>query len=91
MGLGDYLWPFERKFSEIPCAREAGIAAMAGGVGLGASSILITNQTKYAYKTSIYSGFALFWITFLACRFQHNRVKKLSEQFVEAYKSGDID
>lgn len=91
MGISDYIWPFEKKFSEIPCAREASIAALTGGIGLGASSIIITNQVKYAYKTSIYSGFALFWITFLACKYQHHRVKKLSDQFVEAYKSGEID
>jgi hypothetical protein len=91
MGIGDYLWPFQKNFSEIPCAREASIASMVGGVGLGAASIIITNQTRYAYKTSMYGGFVTFWIAFISCRYQYKKAKDLSGQFVESMRRGDID
>jgi hypothetical protein len=91
MGINDYIWPFQKRFSDIPCAREASIAAIVGGIGLGAASIIITNQTRYAYKTCAYGGFVAFWITFISCRYQHRQAKNISGQFVEALKKGDID
>jgi hypothetical protein len=91
MGLGEYLWPFQKKFSDIPCAREASISGMVGGIGLGAASIIITNQTKYAYKTSIYGGFVAFWVAFISCRYQYQKTKNMSGQFIESMSRGDID
>lgn len=87
MGVLDYLWPFEKKFSEIPCAREAGIAGMVGGIGTGASSIIIFNTPRYAYKTSIFSGFAIFWVTFIVCGIEQRKAKAV----VDKLKSGEID
>lgn len=91
MGILDSLWPFQRKFSEIPGAREAAIAGLLGGVGIGASSIIILNHAKYAYRTSIYSGFAIFWVTFIFYGLEQRRMKRLSEQFMDSYKSGKLD
>lgn len=91
MGLSDYVWPFNKKFSQIPCAREAGIAALLGGPGLGAVSILIIGHGKYAYQTSVYAGFVIFWVSFGMCRYQYAKKSNLSDQFIEAYKSGTID
>lgn len=91
MGIGDIIWPFERKFSEIPCAREAGIAALTGGPGLGALGFIYSNSPKFAYKTTIYGGLLSFWVTFLYCRYEYEKTKKLSKQFQEAYRTGKLD
>lgn len=91
MTISNYLWPFQRKFSEVPCAREAALVALLGGVGIGSTSIVITRKMKYAFKSSVYTGFALFWISLGVCRYQMAKMKQLSEQFIEAYERGDID
>lgn len=85
------LWPFQKNFSDIPCAREAAIAGMTGGIGLGASSIIIMNRYKYAFKTSVYGGFVVFWVAFLSCRYQYAKTKDLSKQFIDSMARGDVD
>lgn len=91
MGIGDYIWPFDRKFSQIPCAREAGIAGLTGGPGLGALAFIKTNSARFAYKTTVYGGFIAFWATFLYCRYEYASRKKLTKRFQDAYKSGKLD
>lgn len=91
MGIGDYIWPFQRKFSEIPCAREAGIAALLGGPCAGALVIILTSRGILAYKTSIFSSFGLFWASFGICRYQDAQYRDTAIQFKEAVRSGKID
>lgn len=91
MGIIDYLWPFQKKFQEIPCAREAGIAAFLGGPATGALAFIVTSKPKKAFFATTNSGFVYFWITFLVYRYQYNRSKKLSEQFKEAIDTNKLD
>lgn len=91
MGIGDYLWPFQRKFSEVPCAREASIAALLGGPGVGAVTYMITSKPKLTYTSIMYSGFAIFWIAFLSCRHQWSQQKKQADLIRQSYLAGKID
>lgn len=91
MGIGDYLWPFERKFSQIPCAREASLAALLGGPAIGAVTYALTSKPNITYRNTIYSGFGLFWITFLVCRYEYERQKRHAQIFKEALATGKID
>lgn len=91
MGLGDYLWPFQKPFTKVPCAREAALGALIGGPCLGAASIIFTKRYSYAFKTTTYSSFLIFWITFLPCRFNEARSKRLSEQFMQAVEEGKVN
>lgn len=91
MGIGDYIWPFEKKFSQIPCAREAAIAALLGGPAAGALTLILTNKGLLAYKTSIFSGLAVLWVSFGVCRYKVAQYKEIGEQFREAMRSGKID
>lgn len=91
MGLRDILWPFEKKFTDIPGAREAGLACLLGGPGMGALSIIVKGTPKYAFQTSIYSGFVIFWVTFIATRTQYTMAKAAQDQFIQAYKAGKVD
>lgn len=96
MGIED-LWPFERKFSQIPCSREAGISGITGGVVVGAITYMLTSghnprkRGDIIYKSVIYSGFIMFWVGFLGCRHQQNKQKRLTEAFQEALREGKID
>lgn len=91
MGISDYLWPFERKFSQIPCARESAIAALLGGPCAGALVIILTSKGILAYKTSIFSSLGIFWISFGVCRYQHAQYRETATQFKEGMRSGRID
>jgi len=91
MGIGDYIWPFERKFHQIPCAREAAIAGMFGGAGLGALTVIIRRDTILGAKVIVYGGVGVFWATFLALRYRNNRQKIQSEKYIEALNTGKLD
>lgn len=91
MGFSDYIWPFKKKFSQIPCAREASITALLGGTGLGAVALIATNKGLIAYKTSCYAGAAILLISFGVCRYEFYKQTKLSEEFKELANSGKID
>lgn len=91
MGISDYLWPFQRNFSEIPCAREASLAALIGGPCIGAVTFALTSKPNITYRNIIYSGFGLFWVTFLGCRYQYNEQKRRARIFQEAFAAGKID
>lgn len=91
MGFFDYIWPFEKKFSQIPCAREAGITGLLAGPALGCLTIIRFGHGRYAVKATTYGGFAAFWISFIMCRIEQSRIKRNSDRFVEAVKEGKID
>lgn len=91
MGIGDYIWPFQRKFQDIPCAREAGLAAFLGGPATGALIFVTTGRPKASFFGTTYSGFAYFWITLFICRYQYARSKLLSEKFKEAVDTNKLD
>lgn len=91
MGISDYIWPFKKKFSEIPCAREASIAALVGGPCTGALFIIITGRPSVGFKTSVRAGFAIFWLSFIVCRYQQAQYRSYELQFREAMASGKID
>lgn len=88
MAIGDYLWPFEREFSKIPCAREAAISGMLGGPMIGAASIIWSGRLAQATPVAVYSGFTVFWLSFLACRYKEYRTRQISEQLLDVIKSG---
>lgn len=91
MGISDYLWPFERKFSQVPCAREAAIAGLTGGIASGALVIVFRNRYLLAYKVSVYSGVGICWLSFSICRYINYQKKKVADQFKEDYSTGKFD
>lgn len=91
MGIGDYLWPFERKFSKIPCAREAAIGGLVAGPVAGAVTFMVTSRVPLSYKMVIYGGLAGFWITFLSCRSQLAYARKRTQRYRDAVARGEID
>lgn len=91
MGIKDYLWPFQRKFSEIPCAREASITALLGGPCVGAVTYALTSKPNITYRNILASGFVFFWIAFISCRYDYNQQKKRAELFRDLLSAGKID
>jgi len=91
MGLLDYMWPYERKFIEIPGTREAGIVAFIAGPSLGALTIILKGTPRYAFKTTTYSTFVIFWLSFIYARTQYAIQTVAQENFVKAYRAGEID
>lgn len=90
MGITDWLWPFEKKFSDIPGAREATMAALVGGSVVGAFQIII-NRPKLAFPRSVNSGFVIFWISFTILQFREAKMKLQTSKFKDAVNSGKLD
>jgi len=91
MGILEYIWPYEKKFSEIPGTREAGIVAFIAGPTLGALTIALKGTPRYAFKTTTYSTFVIFWVAFIYTRTQYTIQTVAQEKFVKAYRAGEID
>lgn len=91
MGFSDYIWPFQRKFSEIPCAREAGITACLGGPATGALALIATGKPRTTFFATTYSAFIYFWGTFLVLRYQYTKTKQQSALFKEAMETNKLD
>lgn len=91
MGIGDYLWPFDKEFSKIPCGRECAIIGLTGGPITGALGIIFLGKYRQAVPISVISGLAYFWVSFIVCRTNHFRTQYKSRQFLQALKSGKID
>lgn len=91
MGIGDYIWPFEKRFRDIPCARDAAIAGVAGGPITGALVIMVKGNYKQAVPISVMSGMAYFWLYFMVCRVSYFNTKLKSREFVDAIKTGKIE
>lgn len=87
MAISDILWPFERSFSDVPCAREAGLGAVGGGPLIGGLTLILTKNPLVAFRYSIYSGIGIFWLIFPVCRYQFGveklRVAKLEKDYGE--------
>lgn len=90
MGLGDFLWPFERKFSQVPCAREAGIAAVIGGPCIGAIVQVLNNNVVKTWNAVGISGFIIFWVAFIKCRVEQDRTKRIAREWQEAKSFKEI-
>lgn len=91
MGIGERLWPFERKISQIPCAREAGIASLSAGPCLGALVLIFKRRPILAFKTTLYSSAGILWGAFGICRINEAGAKLNSESFNSDLSSGKID
>lgn len=91
MGIVDYIWPFQKKFSEIPCARESALAGLMGGTCAGALVIILKSKPLLAYKITVFAGVGICWVTFGYCRYDYAKQQKMAEQFQEAQRAGIID
>lgn len=91
MAISDYLWPFEKKFSKIPCAREAAIFGMTGGPILAGLVLIYDKKPKLVVQRAVTSGLVLFWIAFLSCRTQNVRLQNATAEFKESLEKGKFD
>lgn len=95
MGISDYLWsimwPYEKPFSKVPCAREAAIAGLITAPCAGAAVVIFRGKPPTILKASLLSGLGVFWTGFILCRIQYSILKKASEEFSEAVASGKFD
>lgn len=91
MAITDYLWPFERKFSQIPCAREGAIFGMIGGPIFAGTALIFDKKPQLLFKRSILSGIALFWLSFLTCRYKNAQVKSATKMFQDSIDQGKFD
>lgn len=91
MAITDFIWPFEKKFSQIPCAREAAIFGILGGPMIGALGLIYDKKPLLAYKRSVAMGFVFFWAAFITCRYQNANKAHITEQFKDALSSGKLD
>ena len=87
MGVWSYLWPFEKKFQDIPCARESCIYAQIGGVGVGAVHFMFTSQVRRSCHVAVGSGILILWISFFICRYQDAQLRIRSKAFEDTIKS----
>lgn len=91
MGIEDYLWPSERKFSEIPGAREGGIAGCcAVPVSVGALYIL-TNKPFVAIKYGVRFSAVVYFCTFSVYNWQHNKKARQTIQIRKAMNKSELD
>lgn len=91
MGIGDYIWPFEREFKKIPCGRECALIGVAGGPITGALGMIFFGKYRQAVPISVISGMAYFWVSFIVCRVNYARTQLKSKKFLEALKTGKLD
>lgn len=76
MGLLEYLWPFDKPFSKIPCAREASLIAVIGGSCLGGAYYMLTSKVGGTYRVALLGGANLLWISFTICHYNYRKSKK---------------
>lgn len=91
MGIGEFIWPFDRKFSQIPCARESALVALIGGPCLGAAYYLLTSRVFPSYKVTVYGGANLLWLSFIVCHYNYRNSKKIYRNFQDDLRTGKID
>lgn len=83
------VWPFEKKFTEVPCARESAMSGILGGVLVGA--YWFTKRPQRSFPVAVNSGFVIFWVTYVGCRILHWRQQTNMERFKKMSETGELD
>lgn len=87
------LWPFQRSFKDIPCAKEACIAGLITGLGFSSLVFIVKPVPARVIPHFLLSGGLVYFCYFGVCRFnvykETVRVNKIKEALAEGQIPSD--